>query len=51
MDSSSDRLEPVELLVNDFLERQRRGELPSVDEYLAKYPEMAQDIREVFPAV
>jgi WD40 repeat protein len=38
-------------LADDFLRRYRAGENPSVDEYANKYPEMAQRIRELFPAV
>jgi len=48
--SSSDR-NPVERLAEEFLERQRRGEHPSLAEYTGKYPELAEEIRDLFPAL
>jgi serine/threonine protein kinase len=48
--SDADR-DPVELMAQSFLERFRRGERPSVDEYAAKYPELAGEIRELLPAL
>ena len=38
-------------LADDFLRRYRAGEHPSVKEYAAKHPELADRIRELFPAV
>jgi eukaryotic-like serine/threonine-protein kinase len=49
-DSSSDR-NPVELLAEEFIARKRRGEKPSLSDYTEKYPELAGDIRELFPAL
>jgi serine/threonine protein kinase/WD40 repeat protein/tetratricopeptide (TPR) repeat protein len=43
--------DPVELLAEEFVERQRRGERPSLTEYLNKYPELAESIRDLFPAL
>ena len=40
MDSSSDQPEPVELLADEFMERQRRGEHPTLKEYEQNYPEL-----------
>ena len=51
MDSSSDAQRPIELLVDEFLERQRRGEGPTIEEYVAKHPELASEIQEVFSAL
>lgn len=48
---SSDSLEPVELLADEFIARQRAGEKPTIDEYCAQHPELADEIREVFPAL
>jgi serine/threonine protein kinase/WD40 repeat protein len=42
---------PVELLAEEFVERKRQGEHPSISEYVARYPELAQAIRELFPAL
>ena len=50
-DMSSDSLESVELLADDFMRRQRSGEKPTIDEYCVKHPELADEIREVFPAL
>jgi tetratricopeptide (TPR) repeat protein len=38
-------------LANDFAERYRRGERPGLTEYTAKYPELAAEIRDLFPAM
>jgi WD40 repeat protein/serine/threonine protein kinase/Flp pilus assembly protein TadD len=51
MATSPSGREPIEKLAEEFVERYRRGERPSLAEYLAHYPELADDIREVFPAL
>src|SRR5712692_2417234 len=38
-------------LAHEFAERFRRGERPALTEYTDKYPELASDIRELFPAL
>src|SRR5437763_8863296 len=38
-------------LADEFAERYRRGERPSLVEYVDKYPELADDIRQLFPAM
>ena len=38
-------------LAEEFAERYRRGERPSVEEYVDRLPEMADEIRELFPAL
>ncbi|HEV3445365.1 MAG TPA: serine/threonine-protein kinase [Gemmataceae bacterium] len=43
--------DPVEKLAEDFADRYRRGERPSLTEYTEKYPELAKEIRELFPAL
>lgn len=50
MDGSDDR-NPVEALAEEFLERQRGGERPSVSEYVRRYPEMGDEIRDLFPTL
>lgn len=42
---------PVEMLADEFAERYRRGEYPSVSEYTSKYPEHAEEIQELFPSL
>ena len=51
MSASSDDRDPVERLAEEFAERRRRGERPTIDEYAARHPELADDIRELFPAL
>jgi serine/threonine protein kinase/WD40 repeat protein len=51
IDSSEDGRDPVEVLAEEFLERRRRGEAPALAEYLERYPDLADDIRDVFPAL
>ena len=49
--SSGDGRDPVEQLLESFLARWRRGERPSLEEYAARCPERADEIRELFPAM
>src|SRR4051812_27687957 len=49
-ETTSDR-DPVEILADSFLARFRRGERPSVEDYAAKHPELAQEIRDLLPAL
>src|SRR5438105_2102841 len=49
-DSSSER-NPVEELAEEFLERYRRGERPALSEYTTRFPELAEEIRDLFPAL
>ena len=46
----SDR-NPVEVLSEEFLERIRRGEAVTPEEYAVKYPDLADEILVVFPAL
>ncbi len=48
--TSQDR-NPVEALADDFLRRQRRGERPTLEDYCRRHPELADEIREVFPVL
>ncbi|MHB1425069.1 MAG: serine/threonine-protein kinase [Gemmataceae bacterium] len=43
--------ELLDQLAEEFAERYRRGERPPLKEYLDKYPELADDIRTLFPAL
>jgi serine/threonine protein kinase/WD40 repeat protein/tetratricopeptide (TPR) repeat protein len=42
---------PIDELAEEFAERYRRGERPPLSEYIRKHPELAEEIREVFPAL
>jgi WD40 repeat protein len=51
MSSSGSGVDPLGQLAEDFLRRHRRGERPSPSEYAARHPELAEQIRELFPAL
>jgi WD40 repeat protein/serine/threonine protein kinase len=51
MSDSSRDYSRFDELAQEFVERYRRGERPSLDEYVARLPEMADEIREMFPAL
>ena len=51
METASPRRETVERLAEDFVERYRRGERPPLSEYTERYPEHAEQIRDLFPAL
>ncbi|MGO9468783.1 MAG: serine/threonine protein kinase, partial [Isosphaeraceae bacterium] len=51
MDSSESNSQAVLELAEDFLARYRNGERPSLKEYLDRYPGLAAEIKEVFPAM
>lgn len=48
MNESSLQRDPVEVLAEEFLQRRRRGESVSVEEYAQQHPQLADRIREVF---
>ena len=41
----------LDALAVDFVERIRRGEHPSISEYAAEYPALAEEIGELFPTI
>lgn len=42
---------PVEVLAEEFIERRRRGDRPTVNQYADTHPELADEIRRLFPAI
>lgn len=42
---------PIEHLAEEFLARYRRGEFPPITDYVAAHPELAEEIRELFPTL
>jgi hypothetical protein len=50
MSASSNDRDPVECLAEEFAQRRRRGERPTIDEYAAQHPELADAIRDLFTA-
>lgn len=51
MSDSNETRNPVERLAEEFVERCRRGEHPTVAEYTEAHPVWAEQIREVFPTL
>jgi hypothetical protein len=51
MNPSPPQRETVERLAEEFVERYRRGERPPLSEYVERYPEHAEQIRDLFPAL
>ena len=49
--SHSSRDEVLERLAADFVERHRQGKHPPLSEYTDRYPDLAADIRDLFPAL
>ena len=51
MSGSAPDADPMARLADEFLARYRRGERPAPSEYAARYPALAEQIRELFPAL
>ncbi|MFO0815771.1 MAG: WD40 repeat domain-containing serine/threonine-protein kinase [Gemmatales bacterium] len=51
MSSSLSERDIVEQLAEEFVARHRRGEYPSLSEYVHRCPERAEEIRDLFPAL
>src|SRR5262249_44449946 len=49
--AESEHYNLLDQLAEEFAERYRRGERPSLLEYTAGYPHLADEIRELFPAM
>jgi eukaryotic-like serine/threonine-protein kinase len=49
-DSNLDR-DPLELLAAEYMERLRQGQRPEVEDYAARYPALADEIRSLFPTI
>src|SRR5262249_27436634 len=51
MSAHASHSEIVLALAEEFLERYRQGQRPSLKEYIDRHPELAAEIKEVFPAM
>jgi hypothetical protein len=49
--SDSSRDVVLEQLAAEFVERHRQGEVPPLSEYTGRFPDLADEIRELFPAL
>lgn len=43
--------DPLELLAAEYMDMLRRGMHPSVEDYASRHPELAEEIRELFPTI
>jgi serine/threonine protein kinase/Tfp pilus assembly protein PilF len=51
MSESSSDVNPLDALAEEFTARHRAGEEPSLDEFIARRPDLADDIRDLFPGL
>lgn len=51
MTSESDIDDVLGPLMDEFLARKRKGEVPSLSEFVRRHPELESEIRQLFPAV
>ena len=49
--ATDDDRDPVDIAADEFAERYRNGEYPSVTEYAQRFPEQADELKELLPAV
>ena len=49
--SDSDRYDLLDRLAEEFAGCYRRGERPALQQYVDRHPELADDIRRLFPAL
>jgi serine/threonine protein kinase len=50
-DPTDSRCDPLVTISEDYLARCRNGEIPSIEEYFERYPELADEIRDLFPTL
>ena len=43
--------DPILDVVDEFMSRRQRGESPTIDEYCDRYPDLAHEIRDLFPTL
>ncbi len=51
MSNSDEQRDPLEVLFSEFLQRKREGDPVSVEEFANAHPELAEEIRELFPTL
>jgi len=49
--AESDAADPLDDLVEEFLAGKRAGKAPTLEEFIARHPEQADEIRELFPMI
>ncbi len=50
-EDADDSRDPIEVIADQFVERCRRGENPSIEAYVSQHPEHADEIRDLFPTI
>jgi WD40 repeat protein/serine/threonine protein kinase len=51
MSDPSSEINPLDQLAEEFVDRYRRGERPPLSEYVARRPDLADEIRDLFPGL
>src|SRR2546425_880727 len=51
MSEPSSEINPLDQLAEEFVERYRKGERPPLSEYISRHPELATEIRDLFPGL
>lgn len=51
MFNTSETCDPLDKLSEEFVARFRNGERPTIEDYAVRHPELAEEIRELFPTV
>ena len=49
--ATDDDRDPVDVAADEFADRYRNGEYPSVTEYVQRFPDQADELKELLPAV
>jgi len=51
MSSISETCNLIEDVATEFLERRQQGDSPSIEDYAARYPELSDEIHDLFPVI
>ncbi|CAE7852728.1 unnamed protein product, partial [Symbiodinium microadriaticum] len=51
MSSISETCDLIEDVATEFLERRQQGDRPSIEDYAARYPELSDEIHDLFPVI
>lgn len=51
MNSDDGNRDPLDAIASEFTERCRAGDVPSIESYAARYPDLADDIRDLFSVI
>ena len=49
--ATDDDRDPVDIAADEFAERYRKGQYPSVTEYVQRFPDQAEELKDLLPAV